>query len=441
MGLSLMLMIVGHVVIHGQNFALPGGPTYNPVTSWVSDYAARWPEGLWIKAAIVCFCLAIAWFCDLAIRKLAKGRWMLVGRLFWLSVTGVMIGGVLLVILFDMLPDHYAEVPPGWFEKLIGKGSSYVPVPRTTEEWSMRWYHQLGFELFVGAYALAAIITLAVEVLRKTWGTLATSIFLLAAAAVFVIWLFSNTPLAGVPQRALLALIAFWLVRSTRFLQAKEPESTGLLPSEKIYSAELMQQPVFDNRLHKRYRAFIYGALALIALGFLSVVIKYGFIIFPAAALISFSAGVVIMFRKYKRDNHELLKSTGDETLFKAGHRGIKLVAFVFVALLPGITIHFILDRVIESKLTQSKASLDNSLSSTPSFFKDPEGWLRQKWLHESKEPTDWFFETLIETLRWLDRLFVAYLICIALWLWVRYTARIVIAQAGSVRFSLKDHS
>jgi hypothetical protein len=219
MAATLLLMVLGHVIIHGQNYNLLGGATYSPLTSYVSDYAAKWPEGLWIKSAIVCFCLALAWFCDLATRELATGYWLIAGRLYWLIVTGLMIAGLFLVCLFDMLPERYMDGHTGWFSKVLGMRPSHDPVPRSPQEWSMRWYHNLGFYLFIGAYAAAAFVLVIVEIKRRAWAEVATSLFLLAAASVFVWWLSRGTLVPGVPQRAVLILIAFWLVRSVQMLR------------------------------------------------------------------------------------------------------------------------------------------------------------------------------------------------------------------------------
>ncbi|WP_395751670.1 DUF998 domain-containing protein [Prosthecobacter sp.] len=218
---SLALLTAGHLLIHGQTYGRHSGTTFHPLTFYVSDYAAKWPEGLWIKAGILCFCLAIAWFCDLAISGLARGNWLLPARLFWLFVAGAMIGGVLLVVLFDMLPDRYAEVQPGWFRKLLGAGPSLELVPRSSQEWSMRWYHNLGFHLFITAFAVAASVLMLIEAKRKAWAEVATSLFLLIATGLFTAWLSRGTLVPGVPQRAVLLLIAFWLVRSVYFLRAK----------------------------------------------------------------------------------------------------------------------------------------------------------------------------------------------------------------------------
>ena len=268
---SLVLIVAGHLVIHGQNYSLTGGPTFNPLTFYVSDYAAKWPEGLWIKAGIVCFCLAIAWFCDLAMRELAKRRWLLLGRLFWLIVTGVMIGGVLLVVLFDMLPDHYSEVQPGWFRRMLGAGPSHELVPRSPQEWSMRWYHNLGFHLFIRAFAAAAIVMVGVEAKRKAWAEVATSIFLLIATGLFSWWLSSGTQVPGVPQRTVLLLIAFWLVRSVYFLRTNTPTNTS--PPKFLNDTENHpnQLIVFDAK-RKRGNWFAGRiAIVLVVLGFLSV--------------------------------------------------------------------------------------------------------------------------------------------------------------------------
>jgi hypothetical protein len=138
-----------------------------------------------------------------------------------------MIGGVLLVVLFDMLPDRYSEVPPGWFRRMLGAGPSLELMPRSSQEWSMRWYHNLGFHMFISAFAVAATVIMLVEAKRKAWAEVSTSFFLLIATGLFTWWLSVGTQVPGVPQRAVLLLIAFWLMRSVYFLRAKALMESG----------------------------------------------------------------------------------------------------------------------------------------------------------------------------------------------------------------------
>lgn len=60
--LSLEFIIVGHWKIVGHVFDPASGEVYNLFTRWVSDFAAKRPEGWWIKFGMLAFCLAMALF-------------------------------------------------------------------------------------------------------------------------------------------------------------------------------------------------------------------------------------------------------------------------------------------------------------------------------------------------------------------------------------------
>ena len=207
---SLVLMVSGHLILHGQAYDPVNGQTFNPLRLYVSDYAGKWPEGLWIKAAILCFCLALAWFCDLAMRELGTRNRVIAGRLFWLTLTGVMITGLLMVIRFDMLPASYMETHNGWFWKLIGYGPHYESLPRSDEELSGRRLHSRGFALFIGAYFIAALTMVMAEMRKDIRTAVAAATFVLAVGGIRW-WQYNETSLPGVPQRVLIVVVASWL--------------------------------------------------------------------------------------------------------------------------------------------------------------------------------------------------------------------------------------
>ena len=104
---SLLLMLVGHWQTVGQVFDPLTGETYNVFTRWVSDFAAKQPEGWWIKGAIATFCLALVDFFGPLARREARdmrGVWRGFGVLV---MSALMVGGLLLVAVFDISPKQY----------------------------------------------------------------------------------------------------------------------------------------------------------------------------------------------------------------------------------------------------------------------------------------------------------------------------------------------
>ena len=212
---SFARMFVGHwsVMASGAVFNPQSGERYNLVTRWVSDFAAKWPEGLWVKAAIVFFCLALVGFFWLVIEKFARGRRT---SMVWWSILAIgMIGGLLLVILFDMSAPQYALKKPSFLGRIFFQRDQWIQLPDGQIVWVKRWYHQLGFRLFVASYFVTAI-SLAFAQWRETqrhkvWGT--SSLLLMAAVSSF--WLVADPVYhAGISQRVLLILIFVWLIRS-----------------------------------------------------------------------------------------------------------------------------------------------------------------------------------------------------------------------------------
>jgi hypothetical protein len=61
MFLSVATMLVGHWIIRTSGaWLFPGKEKYNIDTRWVSDFAAVWPQRLWIKGSIAIFCIALS---------------------------------------------------------------------------------------------------------------------------------------------------------------------------------------------------------------------------------------------------------------------------------------------------------------------------------------------------------------------------------------------
>jgi len=295
--LSLLFIIVGHWKIVGHVFDPGSGEVYNLFTRWVSDFAAKNPEGWWIKVGMLTFCLALALF----FRRLAReeatdlaGVWRGFGVLL---VGSSMIGGLVLVAVFDLSPRQYeiiesrvvleraravgdvSKEETNWWEvlfdpkgltlreellgdsplteeeflmlrgKILEEGweqeevrrylrevldlkeeariSSEADVeevetkrelralPRGKRELSKHWYHRLGFQMFLAGFVTASVWLARREWMERRFERLPGTLLGLCLTLVFGLWLMSEKlGLAGVPQRALLALIGYWLVRN-----------------------------------------------------------------------------------------------------------------------------------------------------------------------------------------------------------------------------------
>ncbi|WP_038171191.1 hypothetical protein [Verrucomicrobium sp. BvORR106] len=216
--LACLFIFVGHWLLHGAAYDPVHGRSFHPLTFYVSDYAGKWPEGLWIKAGILGFCVCLAWFGRVALEHHARGPWVFWATLYWLGVTAVMITGLLLVVVFDLLPPHY-ETGHRFriLQYLLGSPEPQL-VGLTPEQWSMRWYHNLGFRLFILGFVAAASMFLVLDFKRQDWRAAARGIVLMTGVCFFGWWLWSGSPVRGVPQRAVLLLVAIWLVGSVRTL-------------------------------------------------------------------------------------------------------------------------------------------------------------------------------------------------------------------------------
>lgn len=304
--MSLVLMVIGHWRLVGQVFDPLTGETFNVFTRWVSDFAAKQPEGWWIKGSIAMFCLAlVGLFRRLALREAVDlaGVWR---GFAVLVLASLMVGGLLLVAVFDLSPRQYrmiesrvildqvrlggdsveTEADPGWWELLMEpKGATLRegllrdvplpdeemqelklrileenwgeqevreflreriqleeeaheaeaaallpvaptapmtevrrelrPVPKGARDYSKHWYHRLGFQLFLLGFVCAAVWLARAEWRQKAYARLPGTLLMLSLMLLFGGWLMvEKLGLAGIPQRALLALIGIWVIRN-----------------------------------------------------------------------------------------------------------------------------------------------------------------------------------------------------------------------------------
>lgn len=216
LAISAFLMVVGHCIIirSGAVFDPRSGEHFNVYTRWVSDFAAKWPEGLWIKGSIAFFCLALADFFRAVIGHFSGRPFAGILKFWWLLLATAMIGGLALVVLFDMSPAQFQFHGPNLLSRLLGGSGHFEEIPPSATDWVMRGHHKLGFQLFVAGFFLSAISFACSEFRSAFRDAIPTTAYLLLLAFVFAGWLFlTQSSIAGIPQRALLLLIFIWLLR------------------------------------------------------------------------------------------------------------------------------------------------------------------------------------------------------------------------------------
>lgn len=213
--LSLATMLAGHWFIWTSGvWFIPGKEKYNILTHWVSDYAAVWPQGLWIKGSIVLFCLALLIFKGAKRRACGEGA---MGHARWgwnVLLTAGLIAGLLLVVLYDMSPPQYTTKEPSWLGKLFGDRPRIVERPPGPEDYIRQWHHKLGFQMFIISFALTLVTAAAEKISIKGSLRWRVDVVCLLFTLGFMLWLYAfHNSLPGIPQRALLVIIFLWVWR------------------------------------------------------------------------------------------------------------------------------------------------------------------------------------------------------------------------------------
>ena len=227
MFLSVVGMIAGHAAIMSAGlWFIYGKETFNLHTRWVSDFAAVWPQGMFIKVAIVLFCIALLIFMRAKLRSCGEGA---MGHARWFSTTILTFGlvaGLVLVVLYDMSPPQFTQKDPSWIGKILGEKPDDVEVQKNPSEFIKQWHHQIGFKMFIISFALT-LVTAAAEKLRVKGSTgWRVDLIYLLFTLVCILWLYAfHTSLPGIPQRALLILIFAWVWREGSALLRGEKNS------------------------------------------------------------------------------------------------------------------------------------------------------------------------------------------------------------------------
>lgn len=211
-GLAAFFMILGHVIIMNSE----EGADLTLRDSWVSQFAANERFGLIIKLSIILYCLAIADVVILLVSGRAYHRTSPLVTFVWLMVGTAMIGGLLLVVMYDMYQ-------PGWGENLY----NYIVFWRDpTRSEVAGGLHSTGFAIFVAGFLAASALKLSLEWREGLTNRLPISTWFVALSLIILVWLLvmrDKSVLPGIPQRAMLVLITMWLLRTAHGAVASAP--------------------------------------------------------------------------------------------------------------------------------------------------------------------------------------------------------------------------
>jgi hypothetical protein len=220
--LSLGLIIYGHIIIMGSGelFDKINKEYYNLHTRWVSDFAAKWPQGSWIKAGILLTCIAIFLLYRVRIKNLPAVALHTKESWFYHIVPLMMIVGLIIVLSFDTSHPSEQWVTRGFWPFQY---KELVSVPTDPSTWTIEWYHKLGFRIFVASFVATVVGGLIYRRRNVEQPAAPIDWLILFSTLACSAWLFSSLEsLPGIPQRFLLAIVFVWLWRETGALRLPE---------------------------------------------------------------------------------------------------------------------------------------------------------------------------------------------------------------------------
>jgi len=230
-------MIAGHLFIINQGkWFIPSHEKYNIHTRWVSDFAAVYPEGWFIKGSIILFCIALSIFKWAKLNPCKDGL-LEHTRYFWTALLTIgLIAGLLLVVFFDVSPPKFTHNKPSWWEQLLGDDTKVEQVPLSKNERIKQGHHKIGFQMFIFSYAAMLLTAILEKLRRKDIFGMRRDILISLISLLFMAWLFAyHNSLAGIPQRALLIIIFWWVWREgacmARNFELGIGARTGALPN------------------------------------------------------------------------------------------------------------------------------------------------------------------------------------------------------------------
>lgn len=211
------MIAYGHIAImvSGELFDRVNGNAYNLHTRWVSDFAAKYPQGIWIKAGIVLTCIATFQLYHAKYKSLPLGARNSIKSWLYHLVPLLMIIGLIIVISYEVSrPRAQWDTRGIWpFQYRV-----LVNVPKHPGDWVIEWYHSLGFRMFVSGFFLAVGGGLFLRC-RNRDSPVPIDWLILLSAVVCAVWLFTSiNSLPGILQRFLLASAFVWLWREADML-------------------------------------------------------------------------------------------------------------------------------------------------------------------------------------------------------------------------------
>jgi len=208
-GLAACFMILGHVIIMNSE----EGADLSLMDSWVSQFTASDRFGWIIKLSIMLYCLAIADVVAILMGLRAYHRASPLMTFVWLMVGTAMIGGLLLVIMYEMYQ-------PGLLDWIV----DFFRAPTKSEV--AGGLHSIGFATFVAGFLAASVLKLFLEWREGLTNRLPVSAWFVALSLIILAWLLvmrDQSLLPGIPQRATLVLVTMWLLRTAHGAIAGAP--------------------------------------------------------------------------------------------------------------------------------------------------------------------------------------------------------------------------
>ncbi|MGJ8641774.1 MAG: hypothetical protein ACSHX9_00070 [Luteolibacter sp.] len=220
--LAVATIVYGHIAImaSGKLFDKVNKEPYNLHTRWVSDFAAKWPEGSWIKIGILLTCIAVGLLYYVKYKNLPATARNSIESWFYHIVPLAIIVGLVLVVSYDISHPREQWVTRGTWPF---QSKELVHAPKNSNEWTVDWYHRLGFRVFVASFLVAVGGGLMIRWKKRGHPTTPLDWLILFSTLACAAWLFTTiTSLPGIPQRFLLATVFVWLWREAGILNSQE---------------------------------------------------------------------------------------------------------------------------------------------------------------------------------------------------------------------------
>ena len=236
MSLTVAAMIYGHVliIVSGKYFDKIRGEKYDVLHRWVSDFVAVYPEGLLLKVSIILFCIAIIIRAKSRLECLGEGSRETLAWFWEITLCIGLVSGLLLVVLFDTPAPRYEYqiTELNLWQKLFGGSGKWVKQPK---DWVMEGHHRVGFRVFICSFIAMVITSVIRDGIRKDLRQFRVNlvIFLLLLGSTVWLILFTNS-LAGIPQRALLLLVFYWIWRAAFVETSEKPIKMSRIDQTKV---------------------------------------------------------------------------------------------------------------------------------------------------------------------------------------------------------------